>query len=266
MSMFDGRPDTEFTMTDKAKQPIFICSLARSGTHWLQRSLSQSPELVGIEGINLILKFQELVEWQQKLHEVPESVWVKQEIRPERFLELLGDFYKGLIKEASGGHRFVESSPELNAICFRLIHQIFPDAFFIFLYRDGRNYVASMEKFSLMRNKEFDFKHTCRRWARIMNDFKEIEEEGGVRNHMLIRYEDMLDSFDDVFEKACSFVQIKKFRPVPVVVNTAYLSEPWVNDFNLRWKTLSKEKRNIFKEYAGPQLVDWGYADSSTSW
>jgi len=246
-------------MIDKVKQPVFICSLARSGTHWLRRSLTQSPELVGIGQVNLIFEIRKLVE-------CTDSAWVKQQIGSERFVQMLGDFYLGLLQEISGGKRFIESSPELNAICLKLIHQMFPDAFFILMYRDGRNYVASMEKFSRMKNKEFDFEVTCKRWARIMGDFKDIEENGWIRNHMLVRYEDMLSSFDDVFQKVCSFVQIEKFRPQPVDVNTAYESEPWVNDFTQRWKTLSKEKRNIFKEHAGSQLIDWGYTDSNASW
>jgi hypothetical protein len=95
-----------------------------------------------------------------------------------------------------------------------------------------------------------------------MEMFEEIQSSRAVKNLRLIRYEDLLVRFDEMFRDLCSFVMIEFFRPKPVGPNTSFDDASSREDFNNRWAPWSKEKKRIFQVQAGAQLKKWKYVDS----
>ncbi|MCH7756158.1 hypothetical protein IH970_13690 [candidate division KSB1 bacterium] len=63
----------------------------------------------------------------------------------------------------------------------------------------------------------------------------------------------------------CKFLEIKEFCPKPVLPNSSFKKFHKAEDFNNRWKSWPETKRARFKKHAGPQLIEWGYAESN-SW
>ena len=181
------------------KENVFVCGLGRSGTTWISKSLGQSKELIYIKEAWLLGKFQELLDWYRTIYNDWETFtpWKNNKITPELFVRQLSHFYNTLLEQVSGGQRFIEKTPEWNVLYLRLLIEMFPDAYFVLIYRDGRNYVKSSEMHRRNENLDFDFKTWCQRWALAMDGFEEIQKDNSIQNYMLIRYEDLLMSLEN---------------------------------------------------------------------
>jgi hypothetical protein len=250
------------------KEPIFVCGLGRSGTGLISKSLGQSPEIVYIKEAWLIAKLDELVLWHSMLYDSWQGFtpWNEKAIDRKVLISLVSAFYRKLLMLASGGRRFIEKTPEWNVLHLNLLYELFPSAYYILVYRDGRNQVASTEAKKIRQSEVFDFVRTCKKWAEAMNLFEEVQHTKSIKNMMLVRYEDLLLSFDQIFVELCKFVRIKPFKPRSVTPNSAFENLNSPEDFNNRWRSWSDEKRNVFKKHSGSQLVKWRYVASNDSW
>lgn len=201
----------------EAKEPIFVCGLGRSGTGLLSKLFGQSTELVYIKEAWLIAKMEELVDWHSMLYDNWKGFtpWNEKGIDRKAPIRLLSSFYSELLILASGGRRFIEKTPEWNVLHLRLLNEMFPDAYYILIYRDCRNYIASTEAKKRKQEEDFDFTLAGKRWNNAMELFEEIEKSGIIRNFRIVRYEDLLFTFDEIFEELCDFVRINPFRPKP---------------------------------------------------
>jgi len=167
---------------------------------------------------------------------------------------------------ASGGGRFIEKTPEWNVRHLKLLHELFPSAYYILVYRDGRNQVASTEAKKMKQKEDFDFVSSCQNWAKAMNLFEEVPDKKSIKNMRLVRYEDLLVSFNEIFIDLCKFIRIKPFKQRPIIPNSSFENFNSPEDFNNRWGSWSEEKVNIFKKTAGSQLIKWRYVESNDSW
>lgn len=246
------------------KEPIFVCGMARSGTSWVSETLGQSSELVYLDEAWLIDKLQELVDWHSMMYDdwAGFTPWKQGGIDRTKFVRSLSRFYEDLLGMASGGKRFIEKTPEENALHLKLLNELFPNAYYVLIYRDGRNYVASLEEKKRNENKEFDFANACRKWARSMDVFEEILSRKAIKNFTVIRYEDLLLRFEPIFRELCGFVMIEPFKPKPFAPNSSFRNSRSPDDFNQRWAPWSEERIKTFKDYAGAQLLKWKYAES----
>lgn len=244
-------------------EPVFVCGLARSGTTWLGKALGQSPELTYLEEAWLLERLGELVDWFSMLHAEWRGFtpWYERGVDRAAFVELLAGFYRDLLLLASGGERFVEKTPDWNLLHLRLLHELFPDAYYLLVYRDGRNYVASLEAMKRDQGEPFDFAASCRRWALGMEELAQAQASGTIRRLKVIRYEQLLEDFTSSFRDVCRFADVSPFEPVPHIPNTAFEAASGAEDFNRRWLAWSPREKAEFEELAGEQLRAWGYAD-----
>lgn len=253
----------------KYKQPVFVCGLARSGTSWISRTLGQSDELEYIGESWMISKLSDLANWCNYIldsYKFNSFTWMEYSDDIKFFVRAIGKFYKELLYNASNGKRFIEKTPNWNLENIELLNEFFPDAYYVLIYRDGRNQVASNEEFSLNKNQHFDFKESCVKWSLSMDKIKFIRKNSQINKYTLIRYEDLLQNFDNIFKELCDFVEIKRFNPAISYNNSSFKESGSRFDFNYRWRSWTDEKRFIFKEKAGKQLIEWGYTDSNDSW
>ena len=159
------------------KEPVFVCGLARSGTSWISRLLSQSEELEYIGESWLISKLGDLTDWCNKIlvdYKFNNFTWKEYSSDNKFFIDSIGNFYQDLLYKASDGKRFIEKTPNWNIEYLELLHDFFPDAYYILIYRDGRNQVASYEEFTLKNNKHFDFKRSCEKWSLCMDKINNV--------------------------------------------------------------------------------------------
>lgn len=252
----------------QSKAPVFVCGMGRSGTTWISRTLGQSPELSYIGEAWLIGKLEELDDW---YHMVSENwgdftVWKKSGVGHREFLEGLAHFYRGLLDIAAQGQRFIEKTPTWNALHFRFLNSLFPEAYFVLVYRDGRNQIASLEAKKVNVEKKFDFERCCRRWAKAMDVFEEVTLDPTIENYVLVRYEDLVADFDRELVGLSHFLEIQPFDHEPLLPNSSFKDEPWAHDCNRRWESWSAERKETFQRLAGVQLEKWRYVDPHTRW
>lgn len=254
-------------MTNEPKYgPVFLCGLPRSGNHWLSHTLSQSNELTFVQQAWLLLRLHELVDWYEKVLSdwPPITTWHESGINRKEFVQRVGNFYDQLLREASGGRRYLEVTPSWNATSLDLLSEMMPHASFIVLLRDGRNQVASLEAFNHKNGLMFDFEQACRKWARAMDTISKTVSRENDDRILPVRYEDCVEDFDNVFEAICRFLNIGNFKPDAMPSNTAF-EGPDQNQYNFRWSAWDEGRKQVFKATAGKQLVEWGYVDS-TDW
>jgi uncharacterized protein (TIGR03032 family) len=127
-------------------RPVFIVSSPRSGSSLLYETLAQSPDLFSIGG-----ESHAVIEGIEALHPRAHG-WDSNRLgaadAADRVAEELADRFAGAAvdrgnRSAQGRFRFLEKTPK-NSLRVPFLRAMFPDAFFIYLYRDERATMSSM--------------------------------------------------------------------------------------------------------------------------
>ena len=243
------------------KQPIFICGLNRTGTTTLGSLLNQSRELEFVREAWLLPQLKSLYTHYKKLHDDCDNFtpWSSNNVSLERFRSRLSEFYFALLMDASGGKRFVEKTPIWNVFRLKFLHSLFPNAYFILMYRDGRTQISSAMKKAENRNIELGFETCCRRWARGMEIFREVRAANSIQNLMFVQYEKLFKNPYRTFKDICRFVEIEPYNPYFPPANTSYNSKSQTALSSAKWETWSEQEKSIFNDIAGKQLRKWQY-------
>ncbi len=133
---------------DPLQRPVFIIAAPRSGSTMLFELLSRSPGLATtggeshalIEGIDQLNPAMRDFE-SNRLTAVDADAGTIQQLR-ERFLAKLQTL-EGLPVSAGGTFRLLEKTPK-NALRIPFLRAVFPDARFIYLYRDPEENISSI--------------------------------------------------------------------------------------------------------------------------
>lgn len=128
-------------------RPVFIVSSPRSGSSLLFETLAQSPDVFTIGGENHVL-----VEGIAALHPAAHE-WSSNRLdasdATDRIAEDLAARFASAAADregcapAPGRFRFLEKTPK-NSLRIPFLRALFPDALFIYLYRDERATISSM--------------------------------------------------------------------------------------------------------------------------
>jgi hypothetical protein len=249
------------TAAQARDEPVFVCGMGRSGTSWLAGALAQSPELTYVGEAWLVRRLEELAEWFEMLHDEWDGFtpWKRSGVDRRVFVQSLAGWYRDLLTRAAGGGRFVEKTADWNALHLGFLHEMFPGACYVLVYRDGRNCVASMELKQRRAGEPFEFEAACRRWANAMDAAARARTGEEFQRLRLVRYEDLLADFDSIFEQLCAFTGIEPFRPQPREPNSSFPDRSQAGDFDRRWDSWSRTRRRTFERCAGHQLAQWGY-------
>jgi hypothetical protein len=116
-------------------RPVFVIGCSRAGTTAVYKVLSMASELASMQ--------KESHEFWDELHPLQERNWDSHILTAEDAdararAEVSRFFYRHL-----GSRRFLDKA---NQNCFRIpyLHAIFPDAFFVYVRRDGRDNINSL--------------------------------------------------------------------------------------------------------------------------
>ena len=231
--------------------PVFVCGLGRSGTTWITRSLAQSAELVDVSEAWMLSPLNDLVAHHEKLLSGWTSFaqWGRLGVDRAAFVRHVAGFYDGLLRDLAGGMRFIEKTPEWNAVHLRLLHEMFPDAYFVAIYRDGRNVLASLEERFAKKGRAFDFDKHCRAWARAMTVLADEQTRGEISNLHVVRYEDLVADFPSVFDAVRRFTRVSPFDVELRAPNSAFA------DCRSRCRVGSCETSARLFEYCFVQLL-----------
>lgn len=127
---------------------IFLVGARRSGTNWLQRTLASHPDVVSIPSETFLFQgLQPLVERFQHVAISSERTGFVYADR-DTLLDALRDFCDRIFSDlasrlASGAQRIIERTPD-HVRLLDLIGDVYPDARFVHIIRDGRDVVRSL--------------------------------------------------------------------------------------------------------------------------
>lgn len=144
MSSAEGAPDERFR--SRFDRPIVVVSTPRSGSTLLYETLEQAPGLftTGQESHWLI---EDIPALHPASHHWDSNRLTREDATAEIAEELSRSFYRQLRDRdgasPAGAVRMLEKTPK-NALRVSFFDAVFPDALFVYLYRDVRQTLASM--------------------------------------------------------------------------------------------------------------------------
>lgn len=246
--------------------PIFVIGAPRSGTTYLQESLNHHPQIF-LTNETRVMTFVNRV-----LHRVGANRWVLMSHRAD-FLHLLRREMPVLIERfyvelgAQPGVRWGDKNPHYadphnDPECLDLIDELFPNAQFIDIVRDGRDVVASIvakgwaeldEAIAVWRGH---IEHAASFGQRIASD-----------RYIRIRYEDLRDDGVAVMRRLMRFLRLDDSAEVEKFVEDQEeqrtpLSNPTSDLRNSAGGKVRLKSRDVERivEELGPLLAELGYS------
>jgi GT2 family glycosyltransferase len=268
-------------------EPIFIIGSPRSGTSILAWSLAEHSEL-WTEAESDIFYYLLRDDHLERAYETSvartDGSWLRNHgVDLEQFLAHLGLGLNALLTGTSDGRRWIDQTPA-NTLVVNRLAEMFPDARFLHILRDGRRVVHSMINFhramgdpeAVERMRDAgrlppwtsDFGDACRTWARFVRIAVDFAQGNPERTHTVTN-EQLITDPDDAMRAVLEFLGVPQ-EPGPARflrsnrINSSFaasgrseqappaLSEPW-----LEWPL---EQRETFLETAGETMVECGLA------
>ena len=121
--------------TTPPREPVLIIGAPRSGTTILFDTLDRSVSLASLGRESGVL-------WDM-FHRIEDSDWVSHEVLPDSITDRERKVLYWAIERIAEGRRYLDKLPR-NCLRVPYLHRLFPDAWFIFICRDGRATVSSM--------------------------------------------------------------------------------------------------------------------------
>lgn len=274
---------TNLLRVDVCRNPVFIIGSPRSGTTILAKSLGEHRELWVSKESDFIFQLfggGRATDVFERAIRRPTPSWLRAEnVSQEEFLSCLGVGVNVLFTSRSDGKRWLDQTP-LYTLMVDELAQMFPEAVFLHVLRDGRRVVSSMVNFLNRRGPEQraalerargsswwgnDFREACRAWTTYVGKATEF----GARNPgrlLAVVNEELVGHPAQGFREIFSFLGVRHehgpsefFRThivnssfSPNRAGAAVLSEPW--------RDWTPEQQTIFAVEAGQTLVSSGFA------
>jgi hypothetical protein len=244
-----------------ANRPIFIIGAPRSGTSMLAHALRRHPALWGGEESDFLGP---LIRDTLDAHAFGTTrgdlQWLSsQQVEPEELLRAVGVGINTLYTARSGGLRWVEQTPEYTLWAERLA-EMFPDARFLFIVRDGREVAHSLLNFAANRK---NLTEGAELWLRHMKAGTEFEQRYPDRV-LRVDFRRFVDDPEAQLRTIYDFVG-EPYEPQslevvndPKRVNSSFTYKPGER-VGSRWQAWSHEDRATFGRIAGDMLVELGF-------
>jgi sulfotransferase family protein len=120
---------------DSPSEPIFIIGAPRSGTTLIFELLARSPAVASLTTESHVI-------W-DIFHPVDESGWTSHQLGPELITGRERRALYWAVNSISQGRRYLDKLPR-NSLRIPYLRALFPDAWFLFIKRDGRDTVSSL--------------------------------------------------------------------------------------------------------------------------
>ena len=275
-----------------SEPPFFIIGAARSGTTLLQYMLRSHPELSMPTGeshffipfykrrkeygdLNKLENIHRLLSdiykskkqfFQEELHGVNFDTKEFSVKAHEEKRNTIPDLFSFIFEENAKGEgklRWGDKTPYYALHCDMLL-EMFPDARFIHLIRDGRDCALSMlnRKKDLKIHNIYHAAYTWNKYVLTANDFGKRHPEC----YFEIRYEDILDNPISSMEAICNFLgtpfhdSVINFEKSDGSGKTPLLTKPLQKSNKEKWKMhMSDHDLAVFESLAGETLKLYDY-------
>ena len=262
-------------------KPIFVVGCGRSGTTALGNAIGMHPNIrsTAIEA-PLINHFAgvfqhycccDVADYVQNATQIRGDE-LRERIKKDMYEVVWGEYYglRSAIREylQSFGNQIydrwlVKAFP--NEREWDGLRGLFPEAKFVYIYRNGIDVVNSMTKFGWFSKQSF--KKLCEFWVRHMNRYSYLEDGGRA---VVIRYEHFLNDPEAVLKKIYGYMDYEMENGSLEYAQTRIvhpLDKPDINGSPkdiitkrqpayLSW---SNEQKNVFKKVAGEMMERYQY-------
>lgn len=246
-------------------KPVFIIGSPRSGTSVLAWSLAQHPEFWTSGETDFIYH----IFGQGRLNQAwtasgVKGGWLERHgVNRAEFAASLGLGLNALISKRTNGRRWVDQSPTYTAMVTE-IAELFPDALFVHIMRDGRNVVQSMIRSGFGTPWASDFAEACRTWAWFVDQAVKFGAAKPAR-YLAVPYEFMNESPEGCFASVLEFLDVE-FDEAPAEfirtrrINSSYQADgPKAGEYlgpPSPWEEWSADQRRTFIEEAGRTFLE----------
>lgn len=237
------------------KPPIFVVGCPRSGTTWVQHLLQAHPDVGGPQSETAIFV---------ALRGLLENPGVTARVERRELVAIVRRFARELFADYLAAHaphasRFLEKTP-IHAEHLDLIAEVFPEAFVVGVYRDGRDVVRSLLEVEAGIK---DASVAARRWV----DLTEAVDASS-RRFPRVRHERYEQWLTDPVGGAVHLLTWLGLPPDEAVVGELHRRAPErVSQYNTtgavgegKWRDLSAQDLRAVYRVAGRRLVELGYA------
>lgn len=268
------------------RRPIFVMGSPRSGTSVLAWALAEHSQL-WTSAESRFLSY--LYGRDEGRRAFDETVWMqrnwlaKHHVGREEFLRFLGLGINALFTSRNPDRRWIDQTPGY-ALIADTIAELFPDAFFLHMLRDGRRVVNSMIHFGDRRRLdgtdertyippwERDFGAACRTWSQHVEAALTFAAYRPDRCRTIL-YEELVANPTDGF---AALFQVLDLPPEPAPahflqlqrINSSFSrhdhTRPSSADWPDPWSSWSIEQQRTFLREAAPTLIRAGFATTET--
>ena len=166
---------------------------------------------------------------------------------------------------AEGKSRWGDKTP-YYVLHMPLLREMFPDAQFVHIVRDGRDCAMSM----LERGDEFSIHnhyHAAKVWQHYVDTGQQLGATLPAGAYLEIRYEDLLENPETVIHRVCGFLgepydeSVVNFRKAKQAGKTPLLQKPIQKGNQQKWLTaMTPLQIRMFESGAGDTLRRCGYS------
>jgi glycosyltransferase involved in cell wall biosynthesis len=269
------------------REPVFIIGSPRSGTSILAWTLAQHSELF-TENESDIFYYMLKDGHLERAFEIsvarPDGTWLANHgVELRQFLAHLGLGLNALFTATSSGLRWVDQTPS-NTLVVERLAEMFPDARFIHLLRDGRRVVHSMINFHRALGDQeavermqkagrlppwaTDFRDSCQTWARLVGIASDFCERHPDRS-LTVTNERLITEPGEAVRAVLEFLGVP-YEAAPAQflrthrINSSFAgsgrSEHAPPTLSEPWREWAPERRSVFYEEAADTMVAKGLA------
>ncbi|WP_161604317.1 sulfotransferase family protein [Roseiconus nitratireducens] len=261
--------------------PVILIGNARSGTSILSHLMRDWLGIAFPTESQFIIKYFERQEAYRPLEDLVNLRRLVEHLLSERWLERSHKFNKfTLTVDEVIAHVEVKTyAGVLDAIfsCFAdhvglqrwgdktpgyihhldVIYELFPDAKYVHLVRDGRDVALSLSKTYFGSKNPYT---AAMRWRDTIDKGGRFAEKLPPDQIITLRYEDMLTEPGEFFGQLIDFLHVPGDRAKLISQIRGGLSQRLMTDNSNKWKReWSREQVATFERYAGSQLRRHGY-------
>jgi hypothetical protein len=252
--------------------PIFVIGSPRSGTSVLAWALAQHSQFWTSAESDILYHLYGHGQADRAFRlavERPDGSWIqKQNVGRAEFMSHVGLGINALFTSRSQPKRWVDQSPTYT-LMVETLGDMFPDAFFLHILRDGRQVVNSMIKSGFGTKWSSDFREACRTWAHFVRLAMGFCESHPTRCLTVVN-EELVEDPPKTFRRIFDLVGAPyEGGPAEFVrtnrINSSYAERPASvpgspTAHEDRWKAWTPEQCRTFLDEAGPTLTRYRLA------
>ncbi|MCF8069441.1 MAG: sulfotransferase [Desulfobacterales bacterium] len=244
-------------------------SIPEEGTFWMpilrdckHNIASEIPKTKLKNYFEYIKKNNQFKLWKIEITELEEELMNRKEVTPHVLMTAIYSKYNETQNKIIWG----DKTPSFFRM-IPIIAEIFPDAKFIHVVRDGRDIHLSLKKLGLYQsNVCVDALEWVHKVKKAQMDLNTLESD----RFLEIRYEDLVSNFDKTIHTICTFLTLSYENPMVDFWKNSEkfigkhhskkIFQPVTTDSTKKWKkTMTKKELGKFDILAGMLLEDLGY-------